>query len=128
MADPTTGPAPSEWETPRTEATIRIQKRTDRAGAHGAAVSARRAASRKLDDAAHGVRRVADQAAYKYHVLERARPLGENAAAGLETAAQYVRTHEPAKMRDDLETRIRRRPLTAMAIAFVAGYMVRRIF
>jgi hypothetical protein len=94
----------------------------------GRVVQARRAASEKLEEAAQRVRQLGDRAASKNQILGRTRPLAYNAADGIDGAADYVRTHELDEMRTDLEAQIRRHPLAAIGIAFLAGYTVRRIF
>jgi hypothetical protein len=94
----------------------------------GRAVQVRRAASDKLEEAASRVREMGDRAAAKNQILRRTRPLVYNAADGIDGAADYVRTHELDEMRGDLETQIRRNPLAAIGLAFLAGYTVRRLF
>lgn len=94
----------------------------------GRVVKARRAASDKLEEAAHRVRDLGDRAARKNQILGRTRPLAYNAADGIDGAADYVRTRELNEVRSDVETQIRRHPLGAIAVAFLAGYALRRIF
>jgi hypothetical protein len=89
---------------------------------------ARRAASGKLEEAADRVRHMGDRVAAKNQLLGRARPLVYNAADGIDGAADYVRSHELTEMRSDLETQIRRHPLAAIGVAFLAGYTLRRLF
>jgi hypothetical protein len=89
---------------------------------------ARRAASGKLEETADRVRHMGDRVAAKNQLLGRARPLVYNAADGIDGAADYVRSHELTEMRSDLETQIRRHPLAAIGVAFLAGYALRRIF
>jgi hypothetical protein len=93
----------------------------------GRAVQVRRAASERLEDAARRVRDMGDRVASKNQILGRTRPLVYNAAEGIDGAADYVRTHELDEMRTDLETQIRRHPLVAIGVAFLAGYTVRRL-
>jgi hypothetical protein len=88
----------------------------------------RRAASGKLEEAADRVRHLGDRVAAQNQILGRTRPLVYNAADGIDGAADYVRTRELGEMRGDLETQIRRHPLTSIAVAFLAGYTLRRIF
>lgn len=45
----------------------------------------------------------------------------------LEEASRYVRARDVETMRTDLVTQIRRHPLAAIAAAFLAGYLVRRL-
>lgn len=89
---------------------------------------ARRAASGKLEEAADRVRHMGDRVAAKNQLLGRTRPLVYNAAEGIDGAADYVRSHELTEMRSDLETQIRRHPLAAIGVAFLAGYTLRRLF
>ena len=89
---------------------------------------ARRLASGRLEETADRVRHLGDRAAARNRALERTRPLAYNAAEGIDSAADYVRTREIEEMRTDLETQVRRHPLTSVAIAFFAGYTLRRIF
>jgi hypothetical protein len=91
-------------------------------------VRVRRAAGGKLEETADRVRHLGDRVAAKNPLLGKARPLVYNAADGIDGAADYVRTHEINEMRSDLETTIRRHPLAAIGVAFLAGYTVRRIF
>ncbi len=87
----------------------------------------REATSGKLEEAAEKVRQLGDRAAAKNQFLNRVRPLTDNAAQGIEGAADYVRTHQVEEMRTDLESQIRRHPLAAIGIAFLAGYTLRRL-
>ncbi|HUG41728.1 MAG TPA: hypothetical protein VMM12_14660 [Longimicrobiales bacterium] len=89
---------------------------------------ARSAAGGKLEDTARRVRELGDRAAVKNRALERARPLAHNAADGLDNAARYVRERELDAVRSDLEAQVRRHPLASIALAFVAGYTLRRLF
>lgn len=89
---------------------------------------ARAAAGGKLEDTARRVRELGDRAATRSPMLERARPLAADTAERLDHAARYVRERELEEVRTDLETQVRRHPLTSVALAFLAGYMVRRIF
>lgn len=89
---------------------------------------ARAAAGGRLEDTARRVRELGDRAATKNRALERARPLADGAAEGLDSAARYVRERELGEMRSDLETQVRRHPLASVALAFMAGYALRRIF
>lgn len=89
---------------------------------------ARRAASGRLSETANRVRHLGDRAAEKNPLLGRTRPVVYGAADGIDSAADYVRTREIDEMRSDLETQVRRHPLASVAIAFLAGYTLRRIF
>lgn len=89
---------------------------------------ARRAASGRLDEAAVRVREMGERAAAKNRLLGHTRPLTNNAADGIQQAADYVRTREIDEMRTDIETTVRRHPLASVAVAFFAGYSLRRLF
>lgn len=103
---------------------------SDRAGTsdQGALNRARLAASGRLDEAAARVRELGERAATRNRLLGPTRPLADNAAEGIHHAADYVRTREVDEMRTDLETTVRRHPLTSVAVAFFAGYTLRRLF
>lgn len=94
----------------------------------GAVAKARQAASGRLEEAALRVREMGDRAATKNKLLGPTRPLAYNAAQGIDSAAEYVRTREIDEMRTDLETTVRRHPLASVAVAFFAGYSLRRLF
>lgn len=94
----------------------------------GAVSKARHAAGGRLEDAALRVRQLGDRAASRNRLLGPTRPLAYNAADGIDHAAEYVRTREVDEMRTDLETTVRRHPLASVALAFVAGYSLRRLF
>lgn len=94
----------------------------------GTVEKAREAASGKLEEAAERVRRLGDRAATRNRILGYTRPFAQSTADGIDGAAHYVRTHEIDDMRTDLETQVRRHPLASVAIAFVAGYSLRRLF
>ncbi len=89
---------------------------------------ARRAAGGRLDEAAVRVRELGERAAARNRFLGPTRPLTDNAAEGIQHAADYVRTREIDEMRSDLETTVRRHPLASVAVAFFAGYTLRRMF
>lgn len=89
---------------------------------------ARRATSGKLEETADRVRRLGDRASEKNRVLGYTRPIAYQAAEGIDGAASYVRSRELGEMKADLETQVRRHPLAAIAVAFLAGYTLRRIF
>ncbi len=89
---------------------------------------ARRAAGGRLDEAAIRVRELGERAAARNRILGPTRPLTNNAAEGIQHAADYVRTRELDEIRTDLETTVRRHPLASVAVAFFAGYTLRRLF
>ena len=89
---------------------------------------AREAVGEKLEDTAGRVRELGDRAAQRNRLLAPTRPIAYDAARGIDTAADYLRTRELDAMRSDLETQVRRHPLAAVGLAFVAGYTLRRIF
>lgn len=94
----------------------------------GAIARARHAAGGRLEEAALRVRELGDQAASRNRLLGPTRPLANTAAERIDGAAEYVRTHEIDEMRTDLETTVRRHPLASVAVAFFAGYTLRRLF
>lgn len=89
---------------------------------------AREAMGEKLEDAAGRVRELGDRAAARNRLLGPTRPIAYDAARSIDHAADYVRTRELDAMRTDLETQVRRHPLAAITVAFLAGYAIRRIF
>jgi hypothetical protein len=89
---------------------------------------ARDAMGGRLEDAAGRVRQLGDRVAARNPVLGPTRPLAYDAARGIDSAAVYLRTRELETMKTDLETQVRRHPLAAVALAFLAGYAVRRLF
>lgn len=94
----------------------------------GAVTKARHAAGGRLEEAALRVRELGDRAASTNRLLGPTRGLAYNAAEGIDHAAEYVRTREVDEMRTDLETTVRRHPLASVAVAFMAGYTLRRLF
>ena len=94
----------------------------------GAVAKARKAASGRLEEAAGRVRELGERAASKNKLLAPTRSVAYNAAEGIDSAAEYVRTREIDAMRTDLESTVRRHPLASVAVAFMAGYTLRRIF
>lgn len=96
---------------------------------NGAPVSrAREELGGRLEEAAGRVRELGDRVADRNRALAPTRPLAYDAARGIDNAAHYVRTRELQGMKTDLEVQVRRHPLVAVAVAFLAGYAVRRIF
>lgn len=89
---------------------------------------ARNAMGGRLEEAAGRVRELGDRVAARNPVLGPTRPLAYDAARGIDSAAEYLRTRELDGMKVDLETQVRRHPLAAVALAFLAGYAVRRLF
>lgn len=89
---------------------------------------ARNAMGGRLEEAAGRVRELGDRVAARNPVLGPTRPLAYDAARGIDSAAAYLRTRELEAMKADLETQVRRHPLAAVALAFLAGYAVRRLF
>ena len=82
----------------------------------------------RLEEAAGRVRALGDRFADRNRALAPTRPLAYDAARGIDNVAHYLRTRELDAMRADLEVQVRRHPLAAVAVAFLAGYAVRRIF
>jgi hypothetical protein len=89
---------------------------------------ARDAAGGRLEEVAGRVRDMGDQAASRNKLLEPTRSLAYNAAENIDHAAEYVRNRPVDEVRSDLERTVRRHPLTSVAVAFFAGYTLRRIF
>jgi hypothetical protein len=89
---------------------------------------AREVMGEKLEETAGRVRQLGDQAAERNRLLAPTRPLAYDAARGIDNAADYVRTRELEAMKADLETQVRRHPLASVAVAFLAGYTLRRLF
>ena len=89
---------------------------------------AREAVGEKLEETAGRVRELGDRAAARNQLLAPTRPLAYDAARSIDHAAHYVRTRELHGMKTDLEVQVRRHPLAAAAVAFLAGYTLRRIF
>lgn len=89
---------------------------------------AREVVGEKLEETAGRVRELGDRAAERNRLLATTRPLAYDAARGIDNAAEYFRSRELDAMRTDLETQVRRHPLAAVAVAFLAGYTLRRIF
>ncbi len=89
---------------------------------------AREVMGEKLEETAGRVRDLGDRAAARNRLLGPTRPLAYDAARGIDNAANYVRTRELEAMKTDLETQVRRHPLAAIGVAFLAGYTLRRIF
>jgi hypothetical protein len=94
----------------------------------GPVAKARTAAGERLQETAIRVRELGDKAASRNKLLSPTRPLAYNAAEGIDSAATYVRTRELDEMKGDLETQVRRHPLASIAVAFLAGYTLRRLF
>lgn len=89
---------------------------------------AREAVGEKLEETAGRVRELGDRAAARNRILAPTRPLAYDAARGIDNAADYFRTRELEAIRSDLEGQVRRHPIASMAVAFLAGYTLRRIF
>ncbi|HUF50604.1 MAG TPA: hypothetical protein VMN60_07225 [Longimicrobiales bacterium] len=60
-------------------------------------------------------------------VQRRAGQVGLRASSALDTGAEYIRSHEPQEMRDDLEDAIRQRPLLSVGVAVGAGFLLARL-
>lgn len=88
---------------------------------------ARSAAGGRLEGVAGRVRQMGDDAAARNKLLKPTRSIAYRGAEGIDHAAEYVRTREVDQMRSDLEETVRRHPLASIALAFFAGYTLRRI-
>ncbi|HEX6587610.1 MAG TPA: hypothetical protein VF039_01205 [Longimicrobiales bacterium] len=84
--------------------------------------------SEGLDRAADAVRRVGHRARDQGGVVGRAEPIAYRVGDSLQSAASYVRAHDVYDMRDDVEERVHRSPLKALAIAAVGGFLLGRLF
>lgn len=78
--------------------------------------------------------RIGDRIEERAHGLEESggvqRRAGEaalRASEALDSGADYIRTHDPAEMRDDLEVAIRERPLFSVGVAMGAGFLLARL-
>jgi ElaB/YqjD/DUF883 family membrane-anchored ribosome-binding protein len=60
-------------------------------------------------------------------VQRRAGQVAVRASEALDSSADYLRTHDPAEMRDDLERAIRERPLFSVGMAVGAGFLLARL-
>jgi ElaB/YqjD/DUF883 family membrane-anchored ribosome-binding protein len=60
-------------------------------------------------------------------VQARAGQAALRASDALDSSADYLRTHDPAEMRDDLEHAIRERPLLSVGLAAGVGFLLARI-
>lgn len=69
--------------------------------------------ARDMEDAG-GVQRRAGHAALR-------------ASEALDSSAEYIRSHDTAEMRDDLERAIRDRPLVSVGLAIGAGFLIGRL-
>ncbi|MGH7445193.1 MAG: hypothetical protein ACREKM_09965 [Longimicrobiales bacterium] len=74
----------------------------------------------RIEDRGHvmrgrgGTRRTAGKAAIR-------------AGHAFEAGAEYLREHDVAEMKHEVETRVRQRPLASLAIAALAGFLLARI-
>jgi ElaB/YqjD/DUF883 family membrane-anchored ribosome-binding protein len=60
-------------------------------------------------------------------VQRRAGQVARRTSEALDSSADYLRNHDAAEMRDDLETAIRERPLLSVGMALGAGFLLARI-
>lgn len=85
----------------------------------------------RLADAVEGIgERIEDQG----HVLRarggarrKAGKAAIQAGRALESGASYLREHEIDELRQDIEERVRERPLASLALAAAAGFLLARI-
>ena len=82
----------------------------------------RHSAARALHDAAD---RVHDQAG-SIPGGERSQDWAHRAGRGLDATADYLETHDASAVGDDLRMLIRRRPLEALAVSVIAGFLFGR--
>ncbi|HEX6135293.1 MAG TPA: hypothetical protein VFZ24_15090 [Longimicrobiales bacterium] len=60
-------------------------------------------------------------------VQRRASQVAVRASEALDSGAEYLRSHDPNEMRDDLEQSIRQRPLLSVGLAIGAGFLLARL-
>ena len=84
--------------------------------------------SEGLDRAADAARRIGHRVRDQGGVVGRAEPIAYRVGDSLQSAASYVRAHDVYDMRDDVEERVHRSPLKALAIAAVGGFLLGRLF
>jgi len=84
-------------------------------------------ASEGLDRAADAARRLGHQVRDQGGIAGRAEPIAYRVGDSLQSAASYVRAHDMYDMRDDVEDRVHRSPLKALAIAAVGGFLLGRL-
>jgi ElaB/YqjD/DUF883 family membrane-anchored ribosome-binding protein len=60
-------------------------------------------------------------------IQRRAGHVALRASDALDTSAEYIRSHDAAEMRDDLERAIRDRPLFSVGVAVGAGFLIGRL-
>ena len=80
-----------------------------------------------LDYAADAVRTLGHRARDRGGVIGQAEPIAYRVGDSLQSAASYVREHDIADMRDDVELGVRRSPLKALAIAALGGFLLGRL-
>jgi hypothetical protein len=84
-------------------------------------------AARTLARAAGEAASLAGRVAEADGPIRRAAPVARRAAQRLDGVVAYLQSNETEEIIGDLEAAIRRRPLRALAIAFIAGYLTRRM-
>ena len=84
-------------------------------------------ASEGLDRAADAARRLGHQVRDQGGIAGRAEPIAYRVGDSLQSAASYVRAHDLYDMREDVEDRVHRSPLKALAVAAVGGFLLGRL-
>lgn len=87
----------------------------------------RAGASARLDQAADAARKLGHRVREQGGVAARTEPVAYRVGDSLQDAASYVRGHDLADMRDDVEDGVRAAPLKALAIAAATGFLIGRI-
>jgi ElaB/YqjD/DUF883 family membrane-anchored ribosome-binding protein len=108
--------------------TSRIEAAKEAVGerAHDAAESGKERVAGALEGVAARAHAQAEALEGRGGVAGRAAKPAHRAADAVESGAEYLRLHEWAEIRDDVEDRIRSRPLVAVAVAFGAGLLLAR--
>jgi hypothetical protein len=94
--------------------------------AHDAAGSGKARLAGVLDGVAERAHAQAEALEERGGLAGRAAQPAHRAAAAVASGAEYLRLHEWAEIRDDVEGRIRSRPLVAVGVAFGAGLLLAR--
>ncbi len=80
-----------------------------------------------LDRVADAARRLGHRVHDQGGVAAQAEPIAYRVGDTLQGAASYVREHDLAEMRDDVELGVRRSPIRALAVAAIGGFLLGRL-
>ena len=80
-----------------------------------------------LDRVADAARRLGHRARDQGGLVGQAEPVAYRVGDSLQSAAAYVRAHDIADMRDDVELGVRHSPLKALAFAALGGFLLGRL-